>query len=851
MPILKFPGTLVDGFANPSNSMIDPPVSAITGTGFGVKTTSETIEDFSGLTEGAIAGDPISGSIGTLVASVADGLSIVSDEFYSGTKSLHNGFNVNHFPRVHKILSGNSPSAYMAGYFKFTGNGGTVWKHARIGDGSVYSGNPKAGSSYTSTLGSTYPDLSFGGELTNNSGSILGYEANSNGAFKNQLDEAYLPDTWLFYEFEFYAGTEGGSDCYVSERISGKETLLWENLSYLETGDNSLPTWLVSMMNGNDGTTSLEMWIDSLYIDESRSRLVITDAPIYADSTKWAVQEIESWTDTEISPKASQKVQGFYTGEVAYYHVFNNGSLVHSSDSFTVENGDLGVPELIAAFDFKDGVEPAYGAVSGSQAGGSIDYSNNTLRMTYPEDLTGGDIYNYFAVGTFDETEIYVEFDARYPSTYKAAAKFFKIFGQTSGSSTSNVTIQPVWGTGTIEGIFFGDGTNVQNDAQNVIRLDGTYPEWCGRSYSQGAVINTPQNASFTFDDEEFHHFKIRVKFNSGTTAENEINDGEFYLEIDGNVYVDAKNIFNRHYSNLPMSGFNLGDWSQAATDEFVLEYDNVVVSKKGFIPKVGVPELTSPDFHLVANLSGAKDTSVFDKDAYTVWGADDPTEVGNKVLEARYSPDGLQGDLSNFSEQEIALPIDAVQVVVKFREYTPATYSSVDTANHKSVGFWSGAYGKTSANISISSECWPRSGDGYPSMYAGNDGTNFGHFRYPFAVETPLWIEAEGAWHDVTVVIELAKEEGAFGRYRFYRNEELIVDSDDQRMFVDYNANLRARAAMAYATRGNFIDTIRLFGWANKNSGSAQTFVDPMVFLYDDIEVQANATFKPIKEVV
>lgn len=76
----------------------------------------------------------------------------------------------------------------------------------------------------------------------------------------------------------------------------------------------------------------------------------------------------------------------------------------------------------------------------------------------------------------------------------------------------------------------------------------------------------------------------MKAKFNSGTDASNEVADGEFYLEIDDVVWVDAKNLFNRHYSNLPIKKVELFGWSQSRPADFELWYDDVRISTGGFV---------------------------------------------------------------------------------------------------------------------------------------------------------------------------------------------------------------------------------------------------------------------------
>ena len=238
---------------------------------------------------------------------------------------------------------------------------------------------------------------------------------------------------------------------------------------------------------------------------------------------------------------------------------------------------------LISVFRFTDNKAPSSGALVGSASGGSIDYSASSIRMSYPADVIGGAVYNYLAVGTTGQSVLYVTFRARFPTAHKSGVKFIKFFGGGSGNLVANTTIQLAWQTNEIQGVFFGDGTTESNDAQNVIKLDGTNPEYIGRSYNNGAVVSTPQSSAFSFVDEDWHDFRIKVKFNSGTTAENEVNDGEYYLEIDGDVYVHATGLFNRHYNNQPLVGANFGDWSQLSDQPFDVEFDDIVLATDSF----------------------------------------------------------------------------------------------------------------------------------------------------------------------------------------------------------------------------------------------------------------------------
>jgi hypothetical protein len=138
-----------------------------------------------------------------------------------------------------------------------------------------------------------------------------------------------------------------------------------------------------------------------------------------------------------------------------------------------------------------------------------------------------------------------------------------------------------VYGSSEMEAVSFGDGTTTSNDTQNTVRLDGTFPSWAGRSWGNGAVISAPQSSNFIWDDN-WHEFEILCKFNSGTTSENEVNDGEYLVRIDGDTYMHATGLFNRHYSNKPLSTLHFGDWSQGATNPFTLDITDIKVASGG-----------------------------------------------------------------------------------------------------------------------------------------------------------------------------------------------------------------------------------------------------------------------------
>jgi hypothetical protein len=250
----------------------------------------------------------------------------------------------------------------------------------------------------------------------------------------------------------------------------------------------------------------------------------------------------------------------------------------------------------------------ATGWIIGSQRGGTVHLSATSsvsatsealsdsanveaLEGAYPIPAGQGGQYMWadYSIKNLGTNDIYIEFLAKMPSEYKGGCKFIKIFGV--GSSTTNLsdTTIPADYTGVDYGslrqILFGDGSSRVSDGQNAIDLDGTNPNFIGRSYGT-AVVQTPQMSDFPSSawGTTWHHFRIHVKYNSGTTASNEVPDGEYYLEIDGKVYVNATGLFNRNPLNGPISYIEFFGWAQKNPHPFQLYFDDMRISTGGFM---------------------------------------------------------------------------------------------------------------------------------------------------------------------------------------------------------------------------------------------------------------------------
>jgi hypothetical protein len=244
------------------------------------------------------------------------------------------------------------------------------------------------------------------------------------------------------------------------------------------------------------------------------------------------------------------------------------------------------------------GIGAQLGAAVSISTDRSLNYegSAGSLRGIYPPNAKGGSyIWANYSVSALNLSDIYIEFKAKMPSNPVRGLKFVKIFGKNL-NGYSNTTFAPIYDSGLFREVSFGDGIGTTNDTTRVIRFDGTNPELIGRSHGI-AKVNTPQKRNFEATDwgDKWHHVRIRVKFNSGSSAETEVADGAYYLEIDGKVYLDATNIFNRHWSNGPIDKVSFFGWTQLVGEVagFEVWYDDITISTGGFISTLpSAPEL-------------------------------------------------------------------------------------------------------------------------------------------------------------------------------------------------------------------------------------------------------------------
>lgn len=283
----------------------------------------------------------------------------------------------------------------------------------------------------------------------------------------------------------------------------------------------------------------------------------------------------------------------------------SSSSSSKTSSKFSSNNSSSSIAAtLLFSQDFESLILPAeWAAYNGGTAIINTNTAQNhngsagSLKGSYP--LGEG----VFVQGAYDLTpytigasnHVYIDFYAKMPNS-KQGLKFCKLFGTNSGANYANTTFALDY-TGADRGgmvyVAFGDGdpltNSVENDTANGVWLAGIN-DWDAPYHGVGrskniAQIQTPQNAIWSSSNwgTGWHRFQFYLKFNSGTTQANEINDGEILVIIDGVTYVDAKGLFNRHYSNGPLNHIHLLEYAQGATSPFDVWVDSVRISQNGW----------------------------------------------------------------------------------------------------------------------------------------------------------------------------------------------------------------------------------------------------------------------------
>lgn len=267
---------------------------------------------------------------------------------------------------------------------------------------------------------------------------------------------------------------------------------------------------------------------------------------------------------------------------------------------------------LLRSWDFADGQVPATSSTffAFTNSGGVITAADGYLAGVIPAGSAAG---SYCGASLYLDSngdqlqELYIKFKARFPKNIlndnnrpntPFGIKFLKIKGKNNApSGYANFTFGLTYNTGEDQGgllvISYGDGTGTGNDTQKFVDLTGINTATnVGRGFNQGrrdnpTRIRCPHGVwpSTAWADGDWHDFRVYCRYNSGDSTANEIADGAFYLEIDGQMYADIAGIFNRNPDNSDIiDTVSIWDNTQNPHAEFELDYDDIVFSVGGFL---------------------------------------------------------------------------------------------------------------------------------------------------------------------------------------------------------------------------------------------------------------------------
>jgi hypothetical protein len=245
---------------------------------------------------------------------------------------------------------------------------------------------------------------------------------------------------------------------------------------------------------------------------------------------------------------------------------------------------------------------------------------------------------------------------------------------------------------------------------------------------------------------------------------------------------------------------------------------------------------LVNPEWSFKDSFDGTRDSSFWLADGvYVDYGVASPYS-DSQVMVMRYVPNS-EGGGDSWSEYDFRLGVDAVQLEMGWRMFIPENYKHIER-NHKVFALWSGTYGKSKANISVSSEAWGMTGGASPSVYVGVDGNNYGH---SMNTRKPLiWSDSlgDGRWIDLKIVLDLADSVDGHGRMDIFLDGVLITGTHDPDLSKSYSSAPIGVDLIKFSENGNFIDQGTILGWANGDLG----FLDTTEFLLDDFYVNANS---------
>lgn len=313
--------------------------TTISGTGFGPKPNNggfNTFLNYEQYTPG------VGAETFGYTTDLAGFVYVTTDRSHSGTKSIKCVYPTSDegalFPTLRRPITVPTSKLYYSTWMYWekipTINRAGIFKLFRCAAGDAYAGFPRYYMTVQATPFGVIDAVDAG--IARSSGDV---------SYAGVVNATPIPtptppatNGWHFMEwFCRLSTTDTSADGFFESWVDGVRVVNIRNDNSRNSSQlNSTIDNYITIFDGLDRIyDQVSLWGDEEYTDNTGCRVVMTNHAVYASSTKWAVQPITSWSNTNIS--ITKKRSAFSIGESAYYHVFNDsGTLVHSSSVFTV-----------------------------------------------------------------------------------------------------------------------------------------------------------------------------------------------------------------------------------------------------------------------------------------------------------------------------------------------------------------------------------------------------------------------------------------------------------------------------------------------------------------------------------
>ena len=269
-----------------------------------------------------------------------------SDNAYSGTMSAYNYVESNDltqsvgrsgFDTNYHTIETPADTLYVFHKYKYiqVGSSGEgaygIGKQTRLnssiaaGGGGIYNGSGDSGW--------TNINFFYGGS---------GYVCFNNGSIVETIGwSTAQQNTWSTLEMLTELSTAGIDDGLVMYDNVGINKVLSDSCINRATGEIfKKDTVILGLMFANISTlpsSKVEMWIDDVYIDITRARVMIGDNAVYANCTNREIQIPTAWATDEVT--VTENDGAFTAGDTAYLFVINSDGEV--SDGFEFVLGGI------------------------------------------------------------------------------------------------------------------------------------------------------------------------------------------------------------------------------------------------------------------------------------------------------------------------------------------------------------------------------------------------------------------------------------------------------------------------------------------------------------------------------